>query len=66
MLRFLAAIALLTLAGAGVTGVTPAFADNWGCSYEKCLVSCAKAGGSRCTAYCDKTLRDKQLSKVCK
>ena len=66
MLRFFAAIALLTLAGAGVIGVTPAFADNWGCSYDKCLVSCGKAGGKYCTDYCTKTLRDKQLSKVCK
>ena len=41
-------------------------ADSWGCSHEKCLVACQKAGGQRCSAYCDKALRDKQVSKVCK
>ena len=43
-----------------------AVADSWGCSHEKCLVACQKAGGQRCSAYCDKALRDKQVSKVCK
>jgi hypothetical protein len=41
-------------------------ADSWGCSSEKCLVSCQKAGGQRCSAYCDKALRDKQVAGVCK
>lgn len=43
-----------------------AWADNWGCSGEKCLVSCQKAGGKNCSNYCDKALRDKKISKVCK
>jgi hypothetical protein len=43
-----------------------AVADTWGCSYEKCLVVCQKAGGQHCSAYCTKALRDKQTSKVCK
>ena len=66
MHRIFAAIALLTLAGTGVVGVSPAFADTWGCSSEKCLVSCAKSGGHNCSFYCDKALRDKKVSKVCK
>ena len=41
-------------------------ADSWGCSGEKCLVVCQKAGGKNCSNYCDKALRDKQVSKVCK
>jgi hypothetical protein len=45
---------------------TAAAKDSWGCSHEKCLVACQKAGGQRCSTYCDKALRDKQVSKVCK
>jgi hypothetical protein len=43
-----------------------ASADAWGCSSEKCLVVCQKAGGKNCSGYCDKALRDKKVSKVCK
>ena len=43
-----------------------AWADSWGCSAEKCLVVCQKAGGQNCSGYCDKALRDKKVSKVCK
>ena len=43
-----------------------ALADSWGCSSEKCLVVCQKAGGKNCSGYCDKALRDKKVSKVCK
>ena len=43
-----------------------ALADSWGCSAEKCLAVCQKAGGKNCSFYCDKQLRDKKVSKVCK
>lgn len=43
-----------------------ASADTWGCSSEKCLVACQKAGGKNCSKYCDDELREKQRSKVCK
>jgi hypothetical protein len=46
--------------------IPAASADTWGCSSEKCLVACTKAGGKNCSNYCDKALRDKQVSKVCK
>ena len=55
---------LILLSPAATSSV--ALADNWGCSGEKCLVSCQKAGGKNCSLYCDKELRDKQVSKVCK
>ena len=55
---------LILLSPAATSSV--ALADNWGCSGEKCLVSCQKAGGKNCSLYCDKALRDKQVSKVCK
>lgn len=41
-------------------------ADSWGCNYDKCLVSCAKAGGKHCTTYCERRLQDKRRDKVCK
>jgi len=66
MLRISAVVAGLTLIGTGWIGVSSASADTWGCSYEKCLVVCGKAGGRYCTDYCSKQLRDKQTSKVCK
>jgi|BarGraIncu00222A_1022003.scaffolds.fasta_scaffold182901_1 hypothetical protein len=66
MLRFSAAVALLTLVGTGVIGVSTASADTWGCSYDKCLQVCGKVGGHNCSFYCEKQLKDKQLSKVCK
>jgi hypothetical protein len=30
------------------------------------LVACQRAGSKYCSAYCDKALRDKKVSKVCK
>lgn len=59
-LTFLAAMASVDLYSAA-----PARADSWGCSYDKCLASCAKAGGQRCSLYCTKKLQEKQASKVC-
>jgi hypothetical protein len=48
------------------TASSVARADTWGCSAEKCLVVCQKAGGQRCSAYCDKELRDKKVAGICK
>jgi hypothetical protein len=59
-------IAALVILLSPVLAPTVALADNWGCSAEKCLVSCQKAGGKNCSLYCDKALRDKKVSKVCK
>jgi hypothetical protein len=66
MFRILAAFALAMFVASTPLGVSVAFADTWGCSYEKCLQSCAKASGKYCSAYCDKALKDKQTSKICK
>ena len=66
MSRISAAIAVLTLIGASAIGVSSASADSWGCSYEKCLPACAKAGGKYCTVYCDKQLKNKRMTNVCK
>jgi hypothetical protein len=66
MLRISAAVTLLTLIGSGAVGISPASADSWGCSSDKCLQACGNAGGHNCSNYCDKALRDKQTSKICK
>jgi hypothetical protein len=66
MRRISAAIGLLALIGTSAMGISVASADTWGCSYEKCLQVCGKAGGHYCSTYCDKQLKDKQVSKVCK
>lgn len=57
--------ALVMLLGAAATP-SAARADSWGCSAEKCLAVCHTAGGKHCSWYCDKRLREKQVSKVCK
>ncbi len=59
-------IAALVILLAAVLAPSVASADSWGCSGEKCLVVCQKAGGKNCSLYCDKALRDKKVSKVCK
>ena len=66
MTRFLTCVTVLAaMACFGPYSITPARADSWGCSYEKCLAVCAKAGGQRCSAYCTKKLQEKQVSKAC-
>jgi len=64
LLHGTAAALVILLSPAATSSV--ALADSWGCSGEKCLVVCQKAGGKNCSNYCDKALRDKQVSKVCK
>lgn len=66
MTRFMTCVTVLAaLASFDLYSMTPARADAWGCSYEKCLAVCTKAGGQRCSLYCTKKLQEKQTSKVC-
>ena len=44
---------------------TPAAADAWGCSYDKCVAYCTKVAGKYCTSYCTKRLKEKVLAKTC-
>jgi hypothetical protein len=64
MTRLLAAISFALIAWCFL-GMSVASADTWGCSYEKCLQVCAKAGGKYCSNYCSKELKDKQIAKKC-
>jgi hypothetical protein len=67
MLRTLQGIIAALVIGLGPAATSSAArADSWGCSLEKCLAVCQKAGGKQCSWYCDKRLREKQVSKVCK
>jgi hypothetical protein len=66
MYRFLLPAIIAFVIACSPAGSSTARADAWGCSYEKCLVVCDKAGGKYCTAYCSKALSEKQLSKICK
>ena len=67
MSRILAALAALILFATIDAGRNASrSADAWGCSYEKCLEVCGKTGGTRCSAYCSKHLKDKQSAKICK
>lgn len=40
------------------------------CNYDACMAACQKLGGGNkqggCSAYCDKTIRERQQSGVCK
>jgi hypothetical protein len=59
---FVAAALILVL---NIAAGSPALADSWGCSYEKCLQVCTKAGGKVCSKYCSDGLADKKRNKVC-
>lgn len=66
MTRFMMCVTVLAaIAFFDLYAMTPARADAWGCSYEKCLAACTKAGGQRCSLYCTKKLQEKQATKVC-
>jgi hypothetical protein len=58
-----AAVVLFVLASVALS--SDAVADTWGCSFEKCLQVCTKAGGKVCSTYCNQQLKDKQLAKKC-
>jgi hypothetical protein len=66
MLKIVSAIAVAFVIVLSPATLLPASADTWGCSSEKCLVACQKAGGKNCSYYCDNALKEKQRSKVCK
>jgi hypothetical protein len=66
MYRFLLPAVIGFVIACSPAGSSTARADTWGCSYEKCLVVCGKAGGKFCSNYCSKELAEKQRSKVCK
>lgn len=36
------------------------------CTYEKCMDNCTKQGGKVCSPYCEKTLKERRMSGVCK
>lgn len=36
------------------------------CTYEKCLENCHRLSGKFCPAYCEKTLKERRQSGVCK
>ena len=36
------------------------------CTYELCMSNCIAASGKQCSLYCDKTLKDRKASGVCK
>jgi hypothetical protein len=67
MHRFLLpAIIAFVIACSPAGSSTASAAEAWGCSYEKCLSVCSKAGGKNCSHYCSNKLVEKQKSKVCK
>lgn len=66
MHRFVLPAVLAFVIACSPAGSSPAAADIWGCSYDKCIAVCGQAGGKYCSAYCNKQLAEKQRSKVCK
>ena len=53
-----------------LAGAVPVKAHAVSCTYETCMAACQKAGGGNklggCSAWCDKTIRERQQSGVCK
>jgi hypothetical protein len=66
MFRISMAVAFGAFLAWSAVGVSPAFADSWGCSYEKCIPACTKAGGKFCGKYCGETLAKKRAAGTCK
>lgn len=68
MLRFASVFGFGFLLMVFFAGNTPANAVS--CTYDTCMVACQKAGGGNkqggCSGYCDKTIRERQQSGVCK
>lgn len=70
---FLTATVMAVVFG-GVPGGRPALAQKSkdtgrggvSCTYEKCMDNCIKASGKICTVYCEKTLKERRMSGVCK
>lgn len=36
------------------------------CTHERCMDSCQRLGGKYCAAYCEKTLKERRMTGVCK
>jgi len=66
MFRISMAIAFTTFIACSAAGVSTASADNFGCSEEKCMANCTKAGGKFCGKYCSKAMNDKRAAGTCK
>ncbi len=68
MLRFGSVIGFTTLLIVFFAANAPANAVS--CTYETCMAACQKAGGGNkqggCSGWCDKTIRERQQSGVCK
>ncbi|MBN8982115.1 MAG: hypothetical protein J0I29_12705 [Rhizobiales bacterium] len=68
MLRVGSMIGFSVFLTAFVTMNAPAKAVS--CTYETCMAACQKAGGGNkqggCSGWCDKTIRERQQSGVCK
>lgn len=63
-LGFLVAVVLGAPAQAQKTKDTGPGGVN--CTYEKCIDNCNRAGGKFCTNYCERTLKERRQSGVCK
>lgn len=65
---------VLGLAAAVLAGTGPAVAQKAGnsgsggasCTHERCMESCNRAGGKYCSSYCEKTLKERRMSGICK
>ena len=70
MLRIAAGVYVAAVLAAG----SPAYAQKSkdtgpggvSCTYEKCMDNCNKLGGKFCPNYCEKTLKERRMSGVCK
>ena len=66
MFRISMAVAFAAFIASSAAGISTASADSWGCSEEKCMAACTKAGGKFCGKYCSKAMNDKRMAGTCK
>ncbi len=59
-------VAAVLASGAHAQKAKDAGAGGVSCTYEKCMDNCVKLGGKVCSNYCEKTLKERRMSGVCK
>lgn len=59
-------VAAMAVSGAQAQKAKDTGAGGVSCTYERCLQNCTRLSGKFCPAYCEKTLKERRMSGVCK
>ena len=60
-------VAILAAASPAVSQIKRGTGKNGeSCTYDLCMSNCIAGGGKNCTTYCEKTVKDRKQSGICK